>query len=102
MTKLWQLQNSNCDKTQKLKLWEKKKVQNVNCQTKTKIVSKLENSNCDKSQKLKLWQNSTTQIVTKPKKINCDKTKKKSNSDKTKKSNCDGSYGDSSSKSDNF
>ena len=34
------LKNSNCDKTQKLKLWQ------------------LKNSNCDKTQNVKLWQNS--------------------------------------------
>ena len=40
MTKLKMWQNSNCDQTQKLKLWQKSK-----------------DSNCDKTQKLKLWQN---------------------------------------------
>ena len=36
----------NCDKTQKLKLWQK---------SKTQIVTKLNNSNCDKNHKLNLW-----------------------------------------------
>ena len=35
------LKNSNCDKTQKLKLW---------WNSKTKIVMKLKNSNCDETQ----------------------------------------------------
>ena len=42
------LQNSNCDKTQKLKLR-----QNL----KTKIVTKLKNPNCDKTKKIKFSQN---------------------------------------------
>ena len=84
MTKL---QNSNCDKTPKLKLWKKKKksnfdktqivtkLNNSKCD-KTQIVAKLklwQNSNCDKTQKLKLWKNSETQIVTKLKTQNVTK-----------------------------
>ena len=57
MTKL---KNSNCDKTQKLKL-----LQN----------SKTQNSNCDKTQKLKLFKNSKTQIMTKLKKHNTENNK---------------------------
>ena len=49
------LQNSNCDKTQKLKLWPNSKNQ---------ILTKLKNSNCDRTKK--------NQIVTKLKKSNCD------------------------------
>ena len=78
------LQNSNSDKTPKLKLWQNSKSLIV-----TKPKKKLNlwrNSNCDKTQtvtKLKLWQNS-----------NCDKTQnvtklKNSNWDKTKKTKCD-------------
>ena len=48
--------NSNCDKTQKHKLWKKVK-----------------KWKCDKPQKLKLWQNSTIQIVTKLKNTNWNK-----------------------------
>ena len=40
-------ENSSCDKTLKLKLWQN---------SKTPIKAKLKNSNCDKTQKLKLWQ----------------------------------------------
>ena len=51
-------QNSNCDETQKLKLW---------LNSKTQIVMKLIKPNCDDSQdetqKLKLWCNPKTQIV---------------------------------------
>ena len=46
------LKNSNCDKTQKHKLWQ------------TQIVT-----NCDKTQKFKLW---PIQIVTKLKNSNAD------------------------------
>ena len=62
--------NSNGDKTQKLNLWQLKKSK---CD-KTQLVTKLnmwQNSTCDKTPiltKLKLWQNSScdkTQIVTK-------------------------------------
>ena len=70
MTKL---NNLNCDKTQKLKLW-----QNL----KTQIPTKLKNSNWEKNPKLKLWPNSKdsncdkTQIATKLKNSNRDKTQK--------------------------
>ena len=37
---MWQLKNSNCDKTQKLQLWQKSKSQ---------IVTKVQNSNSDSS-----------------------------------------------------
>ena len=75
MTKL---KNSNCDKTQKLKLRPNTKVLNVttfknsNCdKIKKKNCDNTQNSNCDKTQKLKLRQNSKTQIVEKkPCKIN--------------------------------
>ena len=40
------LNNSNDDKTQKLKMWQN---------SKTHIVTKLENSNYDKTQKFKFW-----------------------------------------------
>ena len=46
------LKSSNCDQTQKVKLWRKK------------------------SQRLTRWQNSRIQIMTKLKNSNCDKTKK--------------------------
>ena len=69
------LKNTNCDKTQKLKLGPNSKTQivtklnNSNIKeekNKKKIVTKLKKSNCDKTQILKLGQNS--------KNINCDKT----------------------------
>ena len=56
MTKL---KKSNCDKTQKLKLWQT---------LTTQIVTKLKN--------MKLWQNPNPQIVTKLNNSNCDKTQK--------------------------
>ena len=40
------LKNSNCDQTQKHKLWQ---------DSKTQILTKFKNSNCDKTQKFKLW-----------------------------------------------
>ena len=61
------LKTWNCEKSQKIKLWQN---------SKTRIMTKLKKLNCDKTQKLKLWQNSKTQIVTKLKNSNCDKTKK--------------------------
>ena len=61
------LKNSNCDKTQKLKLWQN---------SKTWIVTKLKKSNCDKNQKLKWGQNSKTEFATKLKNWNCDQTQK--------------------------
>ena len=61
------LKNSNCDESQKLKLWWN---------------SKLKITNGDTTQRLKLWQNSKTQIVgQKTQKLkmsltwNCDKTR---------------------------
>ena len=60
-------ENSNCDETQKLKLWQNSKTQTVtkcDITQKLQIVTKLKNSNYDKTQKLKLWQNSKNQIVT--------------------------------------
>jgi hypothetical protein len=78
------LKNSNCEKTQKLKVWPITKIlnatkfKNSNCdKTKKENCDKTQNSNCDKTQKLKLQQNLRTQIVTKLKNLNCDKTKKK-------------------------
>ena len=69
------LKNSNCDKTQKLKLW---------WNSKTQIVINLKISNCEETQKLiglqnsklKLWVNSKTKNGTKLKKSNFDKTQK--------------------------
>ena len=78
--------NSNCCKTQKVKLWQN---------SKTQIVSKLKNYNCDRKRKkkiyrthkLKSWQNPKTQIVTKlklwPNQISGIVTKLNSNCDKT-------------------
>ena len=78
MTKL---KNTNCDKTQKIKLLQKSKAQIVTKlknsmwrNFKTQIVTKLKNSNCDKTQKIKLLPNSKNQIVTNLKYSNCDKT----------------------------
>ena len=93
------LKGSNCDKTQKLKLgqhyksqnvkkkkkiiwWQKSNIQiltNLNFE-KTQIGTKLKNSKCYKNRKPKLSQNL--------KKSNCDKTQN-SHGDKTQKSNCD-------------
>ena len=69
------LDNSNCDETQKLKLWQNSKILIVT-KLKTQIVTKLKNwncyksqkLNCDKTQKLKMWPNYKTEIVTKLKK----------------------------------
>ena len=56
------LRNSNCDKSQKLKLWPNwrkiKLWQNPNAQ----IVTKLKSSNCDKTQKLNLWRKKTLKL----------------------------------------
>ena len=68
------LHNSNCDKTQNFKLWQR---------LKTQIVTTLKNSKCDKIQRLKLWQNSKTLFLIKQKKSNSDKTKKNSSPEKT-------------------
>ena len=58
------LKISNCDNTQKLKLWQNliikivTKLRNPNCvKLNTQIVTQLKNSNCDTTKKLKLWQN---------------------------------------------
>ena len=62
------LKNSNCDETQKLKLWKN---------SKTQIVIKLKNSKVTKLKKINLWQKSKTQIVTKAELWQnsiCDKT----------------------------
>ena len=65
MTKL---KNSNCDKTQKYKLWKKHKNSNR---------EKLKNSNCEKKNlNTQLSPNSKTQIVTKHKETHYDKTQK--------------------------
>ena len=82
MTKL---KNSNCDQTQKPKLWQIViKIKNSNCD-KTKKKSNFDktkkNLNCDKTQsekhkKLKLGPNSETEIVTNLKNSKCDKTQK--------------------------
>ena len=69
------LKNSNCDETQKIKLW---------WNSKTQTVMKFKKSYCDETQKLKFWQNlklklcpnSKTQILTKLKfwqNSNCEK-----------------------------
>ena len=57
------LKNSNCDTTQKLKMWQnsmcdKTKKNNLWKNSNPQIVTKLKNSNCDNLQKFKLWQNS--------------------------------------------
>ena len=72
-----QLQKSNCDRTQKHKLWQNSKTQIV---TKLKLWrKKLKKSKCHKTQivpnlrtQIK-YQNSKTQIVTKLKNLNCVK-----------------------------
>ena len=51
------LKNSNCGKTQKLKLWQNLKTQIV----KKKLIAQT----VTKETKIKLWQKSTTKIVTK-------------------------------------
>ena len=58
MTKL---KNSNCDKTQKLKLWQNSKWD----KTPKSNWDKTENANCEKKKlkKVNLWQNSKTPIV---------------------------------------
>ena len=82
-----QLKNSNCDKTQKLKLWPNSKTQIATKQKKvwqnfkTQMVTKIKNSNCDQTKNIKLWgekKNSKTPIVRKKKlqNCNCDKTQK--------------------------
>ena len=78
------LQNSNCDKPQKLKLRPNTKILNVTKfknsnydKTKKENCDKTQNSNCDKVQKLKLRQKLKTQIVTKLKNLNYDNIKKK-------------------------
>ena len=93
------LNNSNCDKTQKLKLWQNSKTEtetkhtNFKCDNLQKL--KLEQNQKRKlwqNSKLKLWQNSKTQIATKLENSYCDRTKhpsfeklKNSNIDTTKK-----------------
>ena len=83
MTKL---KKSNCDKTQKIKLWEISKLKlrknSTNCD-----LTRFKNSNCEKTQ-LKLRQNSKTQIVTKLKNSSCDISKSQTVT-KLKNSNCD-------------
>ena len=59
---MMKLTKSNCDDTQKHKLW---------WNSKTQVMMKLKNSNCDKTQKQKLSQNSKTQMATKLKNENC-------------------------------
>ena len=68
--KMYKIQNSKCNKIQKLKMWQiKEKNQIVTklilWEKKNEIVTKLKNLNCDKTQTIKFWQNSKTQIVTK-------------------------------------
>ena len=64
-------QNSNCDKTQKLKLQQKKikSLYKSNSCDKIQYVTKLKHSSCCKTNKLNLQQNSKTQIVTKLKNL---------------------------------
>ena len=63
------VKNSNCDKTEKHKLWQSSKTQiETKFKKKTQIVNK-------KTKRVKLWQNLKTQIVNKLK-ANCDKTQK--------------------------
>ena len=64
---MWQ--NSECDKTKKLKIWRKKS----------------KKWKCDKILKLEIGPNSKTQNVTELKPPNCDTTKKKSKCDKAQK-----------------
>ena len=81
-----ELKNSNCDQTQKLKLWQNSKTEtetkhknfkwDKTQKLKKKVVTKLKTQKCDKTQTQKLRQNLKTQIVTKLKNTNCDKTKK--------------------------
>ena len=85
--------NSNCDETQKPKLWWNLKTQKVmklknsNCDEIQKlIVIKLKNSNCDKTWKLKLWWNAKTQIAIKLNNSKCDHIQIVT---KLKNSNCD-------------
>ena len=99
--KLWQnsktqiatkLENSNCDKTKKFKLWQNfKKNSNIDKTKKNQTVTKLkkktdlwQNSRTQTviELKKKLWQNLKDQIVTKLKNSNCAKLKKQ---------NCDNS-----------
>ena len=47
------LENSNFDKNQKLKLWQKSNTQIVTNLKKNQIVTKPKNSNCEKTEKLK-------------------------------------------------
>ena len=65
MTKL---NNSKFYKSQKLKIWQNSKTQNV---------TRLKNENCGKTQKLKKWENSKNKIETKQNKNSkCDETQK--------------------------
>ena len=63
----WLKQNSKCDKTQQIKLWQNSRTQIM---SKTQIWTKLKDLNCDttKYQKLHVWENSKTETVTKLKK----------------------------------
>ena len=72
--KLWQ--NSNCDQTQKLKLWKNSTSQiAMNKTEKLEFVTKLKNLKGDKSLRLNLWQKKKKNpIVTKLKNPTCDKT----------------------------
>ena len=57
--------NTNCDKTQTLKIWQN---------SKTQILMKLKNSNCDETQKLQMWWSPKTDENQKLKNLKCDKT----------------------------
>ena len=84
MTKLKEKKHSNCDKAQKLKLWQNLKFEIATNSTEIVKKKKNKNSNCDKTyimtklqtHKFKYQQNLKTQIWNKLKNINCDKTKK--------------------------
>ena len=71
-------QNLKCDETQKHKMWQNSKTQNL---------TKLKNSKCDKTQWHKMWQNSKSKNVAKLKKSQ-NVTKNPKNPNVTKK-NCD-------------
>ena len=74
--------NSKCDKTKKLKAWQKSKTQNVTKVENSKY-EKIKTLKCEKTEELKMWQHPKTQDVTKLQTQNvtklqnlkCDKTK---------------------------
>ena len=70
--------NSECDKLQKLRMWQNPQFDETQNVTKLKKIKmrQLKNPNCGKTQKLQMWQNSITENVTKLNNSNWDKTKK--------------------------